>query len=140
MCWNISTRLLMGVNPIRLESATNNVSPANAMPPAPPSSVLEAPWFCDVNVVWPITSRAACPVMNCWAKAAPAHSEKRAQYLSIDGSERDSYQYNNLLTFHPQGTLRSTADDGPNSVDLKSRARTFSYLSKVMLVAVSNLR
>src|SRR5579863_1632224 len=149
MCSNISTRLLRGVNPTRLESATNNVSPAKAKPAAPPSRVSEAPKTWDVKEVCPITRRAACPVTNGWAKAAPAHSEKKAQYLSIDGSERGSYQYNNLLTFYYPCTLPSTLatarmplfrDAWPWTFGGFAPTRLCYFPSKLMLVAASNFR
>jgi hypothetical protein len=57
----------------------------------------------------------------------PAHSEKKAQYLSIDGSERGSYQYNNLLTFHYRCTLQSKMVMGRMAVPGRMQILAFSY-------------
>ena len=73
----ISTRLLLGVTPTRLESATNMVSPATAMPLAPPIVVLlEFVSWAVKPLGWPTTSRAAWPLTKVWAKTAVALRRK----------------------------------------------------------------
>ena len=100
---NMRTRLLLGRIPRRLLSVANRVPPAYANPPIAPNTVSLAavgspggvvevvgvqfvvcpagqgasaftpPEFCAVKVGWPMTARAACPVVKTWALAIPAN-------------------------------------------------------------------
>src|SRR5438552_501047 len=83
------------------------------MPPAAPSRASDAPGSCWVKLVWPMIKRAAWPVMKSAARVTPAHSEKRAQYFSIEKDE--SGLFFSITAYGRGGTL---AGCGPGSAAL----------------------
>src|ERR1700753_4258147 len=106
-------RWLEGVAPTRFASATKSVSAAYAMPLTPPRMVsLEfESWL--VNVVCPITRRAACPVVRApdWPNAATENKKTERYFMcgrrnSSDAALTPDYSKQRERTFPLRVTPR----------------------------------
>src|SRR5277367_4283274 len=87
---NMSTRLLLGSAVNRFASAMYRFPPPTATPAAAPMRISCAPTSASVKVLWPMTRRAACPliyvvcaVQTLDIASASAHEEEREKCFMI---------------------------------------------------------